>query len=104
MHVGGDANIVGLDLVGVGPPQGDLALAALDGLVQGDHDVGLDVVAARGHAEPPGFLSVESAEGTAAAPATAAEERLEEVTETGAAEFELDAARTPSGARLGEIL
>src|SRR5208283_1507778 len=101
-HPGGYAHLVRVGPVAVAvaarAPKRDLAKRPAQGLLEGDHDVGLDIAPRRGEvglgpallAERPGIA------------AAGAEERLEEVAEAGAAEFERGPSLGPPWAAAGE--
>ena len=92
VHAAWDLDLIGFHFLGIAAPQGDLPGGTIERFLQRDHDVGLDILSALGARRS----STESAaEGRLAA--SAAEKRLEEIAEPGAAEFELNAAAVPPG-------
>jgi len=81
-HAHGNLDSVGLHVGGVPLAEGDLAGGAVQHLVKGDEDIGLDVAASLGC-----LLEIRPA--TEPPTATRAEELLEEITVAGSTEVEL---------------
>ena len=80
-------------MLGIAPPQAKLSASNRERFLQRDHDVGFDI-AVRARRSPVRWPN-SAAKGRLAA--SAAEKRLEEIAEPGAAEFEFNAAAVPPG-------
>src|SRR2546423_13292926 len=104
VHTLRDLDLITFDLVGIPAPQRDLALRAVERLLERNHDVGFDVAASLRPALP---LTERTATTETGLP-PASEKRLKKIAETRAAEFEVDpaavacrmAAEAPAGLRV----